>query len=524
MNYFKNCLFYAGIIFMLISCKKDCPTPDNNLYGTGWDNDENYSQNIPVAINYGNYQSNSSLPAFVDLTPKFPPIGDQGLLGTCVAWSVGYNTKSYLDGISNSLNSNQLQSENYQYSPTDLFFSISSTRRFCDRGTQFEYAFDVLMTRGVNTLANVPYDGICRSTSPGNSVTASSNKIKNYRRIDGSINQIKEYLAQGVPVVIGAMVNSQFQYLSGPDVLRNLDYSRGAGGHAMVIAGYDDSKSAFRIINSWGTGWGDNGYLWVDYNFLVNKFCIQGGKRSLFVVFNDNNTTIVNPPANTSGSDLTAIVSSDYSRYPNFSSYTNARKTYFDVKNIGNQTVNSSSGWNIYYLWVNAFDVNNYGIILKGEFTNSIPQNTYQNINNNYCLFNVDLEPGASMSQKLFGTATTYWDYFMPGITGSYYLVFYIDKGNSNDVNQTNNVFYVTQSPKYFNNGYSSRQDDENANFIKYNFGDLNSFKHELSKVEMEQENMLQPYRNLSISEFQNAYNSDEIVGFLKNKIKSGGL
>jgi hypothetical protein len=88
----------------------------------------------------------------------------------------------------------------------------------------------------------------------------------------------------------------------------------------------------------------------------------------------------------------------------------------------------------------------------------------------------------------------------------------------------SNNVFYVTQSPKYFNNGYSSRQDDENANFIKYNFGDLNSFKHELSKVEMEQENMLQPYRNLSISEFQNAYNSDEIVGFLKNKIKSGGL
>jgi hypothetical protein len=68
----------------------------------------------------------------------------------------------------------------------------------------------VLMTRSVNTLANVPNDGICRSTSLGNSATASANKIKNYRRIDGSINQIKEYLAQGVPVVIGAMVNSQF--------------------------------------------------------------------------------------------------------------------------------------------------------------------------------------------------------------------------------------------------------------------------------------------------------------------------
>jgi hypothetical protein len=128
------------------------------------------------------------------------------------------------------------------------------------------------------------------------------------------------------------------------------------------------------------------------------------------------------------------------------------------------------------------------------------------------------------MSQKLLGTSTTYWDYFMPGITGSYYLVFYIDKGNSSDVNQTNNVFYVTQSPKYFNNGYSNRQNDENANYIKYNFGDLTSFKHELSKVEMEQENKLQQYRTLSNSEFPNAYSSEEIVGFLKNKIKQGGL
>jgi len=522
--YPNKILVIICFVAVLISCKKDCPTPDDKLYGTGWNNDENFSQNIPVAINYGNYQSNSSLPASVDLSPKFPPIGDQGLIGTCVAWSVGYNTKSYLDAVSKNLNTSQLQSANNQYSPTDLFFSISSSRRNCDNGTQFEYAFDVLMGRGVNTLSAVPYDAICRSVSPGNASTAAANKIKNYRRIDGSINQVKEYLAQGVPVLIGAMVNSQFQNLRGPDVLRDLDYNGRIGGHAMVIAGYDDSKSAFRIINSWGTAWGDNGYLWVDYNFLVNKFCIQGGKRSLFVAFNDNNTTIVNPPSNTSGADLTAIVSSDYSLYPNFSLYTNARRAFFDVRNIGDQTVSASSGWNIYYLWVNAFDANNYGVILKGELSSSIPQNTFQNINSNYSLINVDLEPGASMSQKLLGTSTSYWDYFMPGITGSYYLVFYIDKGNSNDVNQTNNVFYVTQSPKYFNNGYSNRQVDENANFIKYNFGDLTSFKHELSKVEMEQENMLQQYRSLSNSEFPNAYSSDEIVGFLKNKIRNGGL
>ena len=33
----------------------------------------------------------------------------------------------------------------------------------------------------------------------------------------------------------------------------------------MVIVGYDDAKSAYRIQNSWGTDWGDQGYSWWDY-------------------------------------------------------------------------------------------------------------------------------------------------------------------------------------------------------------------------------------------------------------------
>ena len=85
-------------------------------------------------------------------------------------------------------------------------------------------------------------------------------------------------------------------------------------------------------------------------------------------------------------------------------------------------------------------------------------------------------------------------------------------------------MFYVTQSPKYFSNGYSYRNDDQNMNFIKYNFGDLNTFKHELTKAEMEEESFLESYRKTSNAEFPNAYSSEEIVGFLKNKIKNGGL
>ena len=39
------------------------------------------------------------------------------------------------------------------------------------------------------------------------------------------------------------------------------------GGHAMCVVGYDDDRygGAFEILNSWGTDWGNNGYIWIRY-------------------------------------------------------------------------------------------------------------------------------------------------------------------------------------------------------------------------------------------------------------------
>ncbi len=518
---------------ILISCdttedQKDSnisPENSDKLFGTGWNSNENFSQTVPVAINYGNYQSEKKLPSRVDLTDKFPPIGNQGRLGTCVAWAVGYNNKTYLDGLSRNLSSFQLQSPENQYSPTDLFFSIEPSKRDCKGGTNFDDAFNVLISRGINTLLNVPYDDInCRPNSPGSPAMASANRIRNFRRIQGSVEEIKEYLAQGTPVVIGAMVNREFMSLTGSTVLNNLNYSGDQGGHAMIIAGYDDSKSAFRIINSWGNSWGDNGYLWVGYNFLVNKFCVQGGQKSLFVAFNNNDNVTSNPPVAGISADLTATVASDFSLYPSASPFVNARRAFFDVKNIGNQAIAASSNWNIYYLWVDAFNANNYGIIFRGEFTTAIPQNSYQNINSNYTLINYNLAPGQSLGQTIFGSASISWDYFMPQVNGSYYLVMYIDKGASNESNQTNNVFYVTQRPKFFSNGYSNKNIGNGKVENKYHFENLASFKFSLPGMNLKDGADLTQYRKISNGNFVNGYTSEEIISFLKYKIDNGGL
>jgi len=38
------------------------------------------------------------------------------------------------------------------------------------------------------------------------------------------------------------------------------------GLHAVVLCGYDDTRQAFRGVNSWGEdNWGDNGFFWIDY-------------------------------------------------------------------------------------------------------------------------------------------------------------------------------------------------------------------------------------------------------------------
>lgn len=43
------------------------------------------------------------------------------------------------------------------------------------------------------------------------------------------------------------------------------------GGHAVLIVGYDDEEEYFTVKNSWGTGWGEQGYFRIDYSQLTNE-------------------------------------------------------------------------------------------------------------------------------------------------------------------------------------------------------------------------------------------------------------
>lgn len=86
-----------------------------------------------------------------------------------------------------------------------------------------------------------------------------------YVRSDGGIprvSQMKEALCEHGPLSITVNATRLFQAYRGGVFSEN---DPGRINHAITLVGWDDSKQAWLIKNSWGTDWGDNGYMWIRY-------------------------------------------------------------------------------------------------------------------------------------------------------------------------------------------------------------------------------------------------------------------
>jgi C1A family cysteine protease len=77
---------------------------------------------------------------------------------------------------------------------------------------------------------------------------------------------IKNMIYTKHPVLTGVSIDANFRNAY-PGYIWN-SYSGFSGDHGVVICGYDDAKHAYLAINSWGTNWGDAGYVWIDYDFF----------------------------------------------------------------------------------------------------------------------------------------------------------------------------------------------------------------------------------------------------------------
>lgn len=99
---------------------------------------------------------------------------------------------------------------------------------------------------------------------------------------DQVLGRIKTFLAHKMPSIFGFTVFTSIgQAGAGGTIPYPCPNDGRRGGHAVMAVGYDDNKKiknrgcdkettgAILIRNSWGTGWGDKGYGWLPYEFVL---------------------------------------------------------------------------------------------------------------------------------------------------------------------------------------------------------------------------------------------------------------
>ncbi|UFH56966.1 C1 family peptidase [Spirosoma sp. KNUC1025] len=537
-NRFLLTALFAALLFGCKKQEEDVPTPDKpnpstSDYSFGGLGNENFNE-IPVSTKFG-YTAADNLPAAVDLSAFLPPIGNQGSYGTCVSWATGYYTKTVIEGIAKGYTASQLSSPVYQISPRDLFTSIPEgpgKKPNCN-GSTLAANLDVLQQRGAATLSVVPYSnlGDCSKTSASAAwdAEAAKHKIKSYRTIDPSVVSIKQQLANKLPVMIIAKLSDNFMSWNSDNVLSsNTTYNKVGKDayHGLAIVGYDDRKGAsgaFKIVNSWGANWGSKGFIWIDYNFLLNTFVYDDGfgTKALMVMSESTTKPQDNPnpqPApSVNGVDLVAWINQDFSDYENTGSST-ARVVDLNIYNDGDADAKPQTPWTAYYIYYNARNANDYGVLFHHTYTTKNLASGKYTCDGGNCNLNVPIPSGSSLSEQLFGNDEgVQVSYQMPSnLNGSYYLVLVVDADDTFDeYYEDDNFFYTTDRPIKFRNGYAARQGYETA-------GVAFSFKNQLSikspvKSRREFNSVVKP-GNL------NAYTPQEIFSFIRQQKKSGAF
>ncbi len=215
-----------------------------------------------------------TLPTSVDLSAQFPPPGDQGNLGSCVSWAVGYALLSQQIGVQLGWGSTGITG--HQFSPAWIYKHTHYDNSSDGGGSYFSTTFNLLRDSGGTTLAEVPYSGALYAYTAALPAYASKDAA-HYRGGSWSmipsnnVTQVKTYLSAGKAVVIGIDVYPDFDNISAANPIYDVQIGTSRGGHAITLVGYDDAKQAFKFLNSWSTGWGLGGYGWISYG-LVQKY------------------------------------------------------------------------------------------------------------------------------------------------------------------------------------------------------------------------------------------------------------
>lgn len=189
------------------------------------------------------------------------PVRDQGDCGSCVAFATIASLEAMLK--IEDRNPNLM----IDLSEAQLFYCIGGNEGCtCDTGWNIAAAFDAVHKMGLVSEECFPYvPGNQNQVCPPCAVNwqqQSNVQIASWHSMQ-AISEMKAWIAAHGPVTVGFSVYQDFvSYSSG--VYHHVSGDL-LGGHAVSVIGYDDTQRCWICKNSWGCGWGEQGFFRIAY-------------------------------------------------------------------------------------------------------------------------------------------------------------------------------------------------------------------------------------------------------------------
>ncbi len=229
-------------------------------------------------------RARTALPDKADLRKWCSPIEDQGNIGACTAHAgVGLIEYCERKAFGQHLDASRL----FLYKVTRNLMQVTG-----DTGSYLRTTMGALALFGVPPEKYWPYVEKTFDAEPPAfcyGFAEHYSAIKYFRldppgtKADELLRRIKYYLAGGLPAMFGFTVYTSIAQADKTGAIPfPMPKESVEGGHAIVAVGYDDGKKikntapgaketegALLIRNSWGAAWGQKGYGWLPYDYVL---------------------------------------------------------------------------------------------------------------------------------------------------------------------------------------------------------------------------------------------------------------
>lgn len=213
----------------------------------------------------------------VDLRKYATPVGDQGQTGRCSAFAWTHATEMSRN-ILNPKASPDASKTSPRLSPN---FTMLEFQRMQGDIRDYEYAYEggdgtisgpdpgqVLVDHGTCRQDLWPDDRPTPLTQEKQLETDAQRYRLEAAPLPIAIDDVKKVLSAGCPVHVSMNTGAAFSDVGRDGIFNAAERASGRHGrHAMLIVGY--VGNFFTLKNSWGTGWGDQGFCYIPKNVLA---------------------------------------------------------------------------------------------------------------------------------------------------------------------------------------------------------------------------------------------------------------